>query len=77
MEAARALLYRIKKEDLQDGFAARDVYRKQWSYLNSSELVHQGTKILVDFGWVKEEPIEQKGKLIRIHPSIREHDEYL
>ncbi len=49
----------------QGAFAARDVYRKQWSHLNSSELVHQGTKILVDFGWVKEEPIEQKGKLIR------------
>ena len=62
MEAARALLDRIKKGDLQDGFAARDVYRKQWSHLNSSELVHQGTKILVDFGWVKEESIDQKGK---------------
>ncbi len=71
MEAARALLDRIKKGDLQDGFAARDVYRKQWSHLNSSELVHQGTKILVDFGWVKEESIDQKGKLIRIHPSIK------
>lgn len=71
MEAARALLDRIKKGDLQDGFATRDVYRKQWSYLNSSELVHQGTKILVDFGWVKEEQIDQKGKLIRIHPSIK------
>ena len=40
MEAARALLDRIKKGDLQDGFIARDVYRKQWSHLNSSELVH-------------------------------------
>jgi hypothetical protein len=71
MEAARALLGRIKKGDLQDGFATRDVYRKQWSHLNSSELVHQGTKILIDFGWVKEESIDQKGKLIRIHPSIK------
>jgi hypothetical protein len=71
MEAARALLDRIKKGDLQNGFAARDAYRKQWSYLNSSDLVHQGTKILVDFGWIKEEQIDQKGKLIRIHPSIR------
>lgn len=71
MEAARSLLDRIKKGDLQDGFAARDVYRKQWSHLNSSELVHQGIKILVDFGWVKEESIDQKGKFIRIHPSIK------
>ena len=72
MEAARSLLDRIKKGDLQDGFAARDVYRKQWSHLNSSELVHQGTKILADFGWVKEESMDQKGKLIRIHPSMQE-----
>ena len=71
MEAARALLDRIKKGDIQDGFVLRDIYRKQWSQLNSSELVHQGAKILIDFGWLKEDSIEQNGKNMRIHPSLK------
>ena len=72
MEAARALLDRIKKGDIQDGFALRDIYRKQWSQLSSSELVHQGAKILIDFGWLKEGSIEQNTKTMRIHPSLME-----
>ena len=71
MEAARALLDRIKKRDIQDGFVLRDIYRKQWSQLNSSELVHQGAKILIDFGWLKEDSIEQNGKNMRFHPSLK------
>ena len=71
MEAARALLDRIKKGDIQDSFALRDIYRKQWSQLSSSDLVHQGTKLLIDFGWLKEDSIEQNGKTIRIHPSLK------
>jgi len=72
MEAARALLDRIKKGDIQDGFALRDIYRKQWSQLNSSEFVHQGAKILIDFGWLKEGSIDQNTKTMRIHPSLME-----
>lgn len=71
MEAARALLDRIKKGNVQDGFALRDIYRKQWSQLNSSDLVHQGAKILIDFGWLKEESIDQNAKIMRIHPSLK------
>lgn len=77
MEAARALLDRIKKGNIPDGFSSRDVYRKQWSHLNSSELVNQGIKILIDFGWLKEESTEKNGKIMRIHPSIRRQHEYL
>lgn len=71
MEAARALLDRIKKGNIPDGFSSRDIYRKQWSQLNSSELVYQGVKILIDFGWLREESIEQNGKILRIHPSLK------
>ena len=71
IEAARALLDRIKKGDIQDVFVLRDIYRKQWSQLNSSELVHQGAKILIDFGWLKEDSIEKNGKTMRIHPSLK------
>ncbi len=77
MEAARALLDRIKKGNILDGFSSRDIYRKQWSQLKSSEIVYQGIKILIDFGWLREESIEQNVKILRIHPCIRKSQENL
>lgn len=63
MESARALLERIKKGDLSDGFSPRDVYHaKHWSKLNTAEQVTSAIKILEDFGWVKIEAAKTSGR---------------
>jgi putative DNA primase/helicase len=53
-DIAKAILARIRKRDLQDGFSARDVYRSQWANLSNREQVQAGLDLLVDYGWLAE-----------------------
>ncbi len=55
VEAARAILRRIKKGDLpRDGFGSRDVWRPNWSGLSDRDLVSAALSYLVDMGWLHE-----------------------
>ncbi len=60
--AAKAILARIRKRFLEDGFSARDVYRMQWSSLTNAEHVKAALDLLVDFGWLQEKAVKTAGR---------------
>lgn len=74
--AAKELLRHIKAGDLKDGFKVRDVVRKNWSHLNTSDLVECALCELVDNGWimlVKPQPSQggrPEAPQYLIHPII-------
>ena len=47
--AAKTILGKIRKRDLQDGFTARDVYQQGWSNLSDKSQVQAGLDLLADF----------------------------
>jgi putative DNA primase/helicase len=51
--AARALLDKIGKGDLSDGFSARAVYRKGWANLTTEKDATLAAEILCDLGYLK------------------------
>ncbi len=52
-ETALALARHIEAGDLSDGFTVRDVRRKQWTGLTSTEDVKRALDTLEDYGWVR------------------------
>jgi hypothetical protein len=54
VEAAKAILTKIRKADLNDGFTARDVHQHSWSGLSEIEQVKLGLGLLADLDWVAE-----------------------
>ncbi len=73
-EAARALGERIKKGDLPSPFALRDVYRKGWSLLSTTDDVGRAVAILEGLGWLQGVETHKTGGAPRtdiyIHPSL-------
>ena len=55
VSAAKALAQRIKRDDVQDCFSLRDVYRNEWSDLATKEDVERGVSVLIDFDWIRRE----------------------
>lgn len=53
MAGAKALLKRIAKEEVETGFTARDIYRKQWTLLSTRADASSAIEILVDYGWLE------------------------
>jgi hypothetical protein len=64
MEAttATAILKRIRKGELEDGFTLRDIHQKDWSNLSDREQVQHGLDLLVDFEWLSETKIKTGGR---------------
>ena len=60
--AARAIWGRIRKGDLQDGFAARDIRRKEWSGLTENDQIKAGLELLADFDWITPKTTETVGR---------------
>ena len=60
--AAKLLLVKLRKNELQDGFTARDVYRPQWSGLTDRPTVEEALAALVDHGYLRthEHPTARK-----------------
>ena len=50
--AAKAILARIRKGSLSDGFTARDVHQKGWANLSDHEQVQAGLELLEDNDWL-------------------------
>jgi len=74
MEAARALLERIRKGDVKDGSSIREIYRKQWAKLSSPETVYKAAEVLEGFGWLRVEENKTGGrstKKVHLHPTLR------
>ena len=70
--AAKAILARIRKGDLQDGFAARDIRRKEWSGLTDNDQIKAGLELLADFDWIAPDTTETAGRprtVYAINPS--------
>ena len=49
---AKAILARIRKGELQDGFAARDIRRREWSGLTDTGQIKAGLELLADYDWL-------------------------
>jgi len=60
--AAKAILHRIKKEDLPATFKARDVYRSGWAGLSERQAVMDALTLLVDHGYLAEEQEQTGGR---------------
>lgn len=60
--AARAILIRIRKKDLQDGFTARDIYRNHWSDLSDHNRTQAGLDLLSDFDWLAPQTSQTGGR---------------
>ena len=79
--AAKAILAKICKGDLRDGFSARDVHRPRWSNLSDREDVQAGLDLLCDLHWTAEEerkPGSKGGRpstVYRINPTCLTWDE--
>jgi putative DNA primase/helicase len=76
MESARALLKRLQKGDLDDGFSLRDVYRNEWSKLSNKEDAKAAVDILVDKDWLRSEGCKnpsggRPAEIYRMHPQLK------
>jgi hypothetical protein len=56
--AAKAILAHIKRRELEDGFAARDVQRRGWSNLAKPEQIKAGLDLLTDLKWIAEKQVK-------------------
>jgi len=77
LQAASRLAQKIEEGVLQDGFSARDVYRKEWSLLDTKELTQGAIEELVEAGWLREEAsqAQENGRpplpIYRINPKLK------
>jgi putative DNA primase/helicase len=60
--AAKAILARIRKGDVIDGFSARDIRRKQWAGLTDNDQIKAGLELLADFDWIAAEATDTAGR---------------
>jgi hypothetical protein len=75
VDAARALSKRLMSGDLGDRFAMRDVYRHGWTGLSGVEDTTAAVRVLIDYGWLREEHNERTGgrpgTLYTVNPLLR------
>lgn len=74
--AAKAILNRIKRRDLEDGFTARDVYQKDWAGLTDREQVQSALALLCDHDWLTQSEVSNGGRpktLYRVAPQAWGH----
>ncbi len=67
--AAKAILARIRKGEIADGFTLRDVHQKGWANLTDRDQVKAGLDLLCDLDWLVAK-IEQTGGRPRTTYSI-------
>lgn len=73
-EGARALLYRIRRREVADLFAPRDIYLKHWACLGTPEATHEAVRLLCDLDYLREERTDTRGRPkveFRINPKAR------
>lgn len=72
---AKAIIKRIRKGDLADGFSCRDIYRKGWSMLTDRGPVESALQLLVDYEWLQTVPQKGLGRptaVYLINPQVLE-----
>lgn len=73
VDAAKALLRRIRKGDLAGSFTLRDVYNKNWSHLSTAEAAREATTMLCEYGWLRREKVETGGRpqeVYKVRPGV-------
>ena len=73
LAAAHALMEKIKAGAIEGDSPVRDIYRRDWSGLNASEIVWAGLTILERHNFVKVEHVQTEGRpadKIHIHPDL-------
>jgi hypothetical protein len=60
--AAKAIVARIRKGEVKDGFNARDIYRSAWSGLSDRETVCAALDMLEDFNWIASKTEKTAGR---------------
>jgi Protein of unknown function (DUF3987) len=71
--AAKAILSRVRRRDLPDEFAARDIHRRDWSNLTARDQIQAGLDLLVDFDWLAENHLKTGGRpkvLYAVNPRM-------
>ena len=69
--SAKSILSHIRKGDLADGFAARDIQRKGWSGLTDNDQIKAGLELLADLDWIAPQSTATPGRprtVYRINP---------
>jgi hypothetical protein len=72
-DVAAAILRRIRKGDLHNGFTDRDVYRNNWSGLSDRDEIGSALKLLEDYDWLASERLPTGGRpkvLWYINPAV-------
>jgi putative DNA primase/helicase len=62
VDAAKILIKRIGKGELEDGFTAREVYRKGWAFMSTQEEAQGAIDLLVEHGYLKATPSQSTGR---------------
>lgn len=62
VDAAKAILSRIRRGDLADGFTGRDLHRRGWTGLSDHEAVTAGLDLLTDYQWLDRRDVETGGR---------------
>lgn len=62
IDAAKVLNKRIGKGELEDGFTAREVYRKGWAFMSTQEEAQGAINLLVEHGYLKATPSQSTGR---------------
>jgi hypothetical protein len=73
-QAARNLVRKIQKGELQDHFDQRDIYRKHWALLKTKEEVESACSLLVENGWLREGVVSESRKTkacYLINPAVK------
>lgn len=74
VDSAKALLRRIRRGDVDNRFAARDIYRHHWSMLATPEETANALNVLTDYGWVRAISVATDGRtktVFEIHPDAQ------
>jgi hypothetical protein len=64
---ANAIVRRIKRGDIVDGFTARDIRRNQWSGLSDTDQIKAGLDLLTDLNWVAPFQIPTAGRYKNVY----------
>lgn len=62
IEGAKSLVQKLKKGELESPFTVRQVHRKHWSGLATSQEAEAACALLVDHGYLREVEIRGKGR---------------
>jgi hypothetical protein len=60
--AAKAILSRIRRGHLPDGFMARDIRRKEWSNLTENAAIKAGLDLLAEYDWLAPHTVQTVGR---------------